>query len=110
MNKFFHLDLNFENLKEYLMQMRHTMHNQSEHIRALEKEIFRRTTDVVMGKSLERISLGVSKKLGERPHAFKLDDPSFLQDESLDQEGKILKKGVEQVVEKMEILSKHCIN
>ena len=77
-DKFFHLDLNFDNLKDYLMQMRHTLHNQSEHIRALEREIYRRTTDVVMGKSLERISLGVSKKLGERPHAFKLDDPSFL--------------------------------
>ena len=63
-----------------------------------------------MGKSLERISLGISKKLGERPHAFKLDDPTFLQEDTLDAEGMILKDGVEKLVEKMEILSKHCIN
>ena len=104
------LDLNFDSLKDYLMGLREQIHEQGSMINILESEILRRTTEVVVGKSLERISMSVSRKLGERPHAFKLDDPSFLNEENISEESKVLKTGVEKMVEKMEIMSKQLLN
>ena len=92
------------------MQLKKMIADQGRHITLLEASISKCPTNVTMGKSLERISLGIPKELGKRPHAFKLDDPTFLIEETLDEEGKILKGGVEQVIEKMEIVSKHCLN
>ena len=108
--QFFQLDLNFESLKDYLMSLRKLIQFQSGQINKLDADIQTRSTQVVMGKSLERIAMGVSRKLGDRPHAFKLDDPTFLVEETLDDNGRALKTGVEKVVEKMEIISKQIIN
>jgi len=37
----------------------------------------------------------VPKALGERPHAFKLDDPGFFEEEFDTEDGPLLKGGVE---------------
>ena len=58
-----------------------------------------------MGKYLSRISQAVPKTLGERPHAFKLNDPGFFDEEFDTEDGHLLKEGVEKVIEKLEILS-----
>ena len=92
------------------MSLRKLIQFQSGQINKLDADIQTRSTQVVMGKSLERIAMGVSRKLGDRPHAFKLDDPTFLVEETLDDNGRALKTGVEKVVEKMEIISKQIIN
>ncbi len=52
-----------------------------------------------------RIAQAVPKTLGERPHAFKLNDPGFFEEDFETEDGPLLKEGVEQVIEKMEILS-----
>ena len=58
-----------------------------------------------MGRYLERISAAVPKALGTRPHAFKLNDPGFFEEDFETEDGPILKAGVEKVIEKLEILS-----
>ena len=58
-----------------------------------------------MGKYLSRISQAVPKTLGERPHAFKLNDPGFFDEEFDTEDGHLLKIGVERVIEKMEIMA-----
>ena len=54
---------------------------------------------------LKRIAACIPKSLGERPHAFKLNDPGFFHEEFETEHGPLLKEGVEKVIEKMEILS-----
>ena len=58
-----------------------------------------------MGMYLNRISQAVPKSLGERPHAFKLNDPGFFDEDFDTEDGPLLKEGVERVIEKMEIIS-----
>lgn len=58
-----------------------------------------------MGKYLERVAQAVPKNLGEKPHAFKLDDPGFFDENFETEHGQVLKNGVEKLVEKIEILS-----
>ena len=54
---------------------------------------------------LKRIAASVPKTLGERPHAFKLNDPGFFDEEFDTEHGHLLKEGVEKVIEKLEILA-----
>ena len=54
---------------------------------------------------LKRIAAAVPKTLGTRPHAFKLNDPGFFDEEFDTEDGHLLKEGVEKVIEKIEILS-----
>lgn len=64
-----------------------------------------RASEKLVGKYLERIAFAIPKTLGERPHAFKLDDPAFFDEEFETEYGHLLKEGVEKVIEKMEIMS-----
>ena len=75
----------------------------------LDEEVNKRATELQVGKCLERISYGVSKKLGERPHSFQLNEPGFMDKDFKSEDAKVLKSGVEQLVEKLEIVSKVCL-
>ena len=54
---------------------------------------------------LSRIAVAIPHSLGERPHAFKLNDPGFFDEEFDTADGHVLKEGVEKVIEKLEIMS-----
>ena len=94
---------------------------QEDKISNLDIEVRLRATEFQVGKCLERISQGVSKQLGEKPHKFSLNEPSMdqvLEDENANKNDKkeynsadarILKSGLEQLCDKMEILSKVCL-
>jgi len=71
----------------------------------LDKRVNLRATEKVMGTYMERISFAVPQALGQRPHAFKLDNPAFFESEFETEHGHLLKAGVEKVIEKLEILS-----
>ena len=64
-----------------------------------------RATEKGIGQYLERISQAIPSTLGKRPHAFKLDDPAFFEQEFDTEHGGILKGGVEKMIEKLEIIS-----
>ena len=75
------------------------------HIIKLEKELTRRATEKVLGMYLSRIALAIPQTLGERPHAFKLDDPGFFHEDFETEDGPVLKEGGEKVIEKLEIMA-----
>ena len=59
----------------------------------------------MIGAYLGRIAYAIPKSLGERPHAFKLNDPGFFDEDFDTEDGHLLKEGVEKVIEKMEIMA-----
>ena len=63
-----------------------------------------------MGVYLDRISQGVSKDVGEEKHIFKLNDEGFMKLTFQTPDGEKLKSGVEKLIGKMEIISRHAIN
>lgn len=101
----FQVDVNLDNLKEHLAQLRSHLGRQDEQLANLEKQVNLRATEKIMGTYLTRIAKCIPKSLGERPHAFKLNDPGFFHEEFDTEDGHLLKEGVERVIEKLEILS-----
>ena len=71
----------------------------------LDKQVGKRATEKGLGMYLGRIALCIPEALGERPHAFKLNDPGFLDEEFDTEDGPKLKEGVEKLIERLEILS-----
>lgn len=61
------------------------------HIRELELAISKRASEKVMGMYLGRIAVAIPHTLGERPHAFKLNDPGFFEEEFDTADGHVLK-------------------
>ena len=47
-----------------------------------------------MGVAFERMSISVSRELGERPAKYQLDDPNFLADEQGTTDAKFFKTSV----------------
>ena len=104
--KLFQVNVNLDNLKDVLEGMASQIEINTAALSDVNDEVKLRATELTMGKYLERISQAVHKDVGERPHVFKLDEPSFLQNEFQTPHGVNLKNGVEKVIEKMEIISK----
>ena len=78
-------------------------------IAGVDRGMRQRATEKAMGMYLERMSHAIPKTLGSRPHAFKLDDPSFFEQEFDTEYGQLLKSGVEKMIEKLEIMSSVCM-
>ena len=104
-NALFHVDVNIDNLKDHLGNMNNYIAGQEAYIRNLEVEVKKRASEKGLGMYLERISVAIPQTLGERPHAFKLNDPGFFEEEFDTEDGHLLKQGVEKVIEKLEIMS-----
>ena len=96
--KLFTYNLNLDNLKEYLDEMRVQIEAHEEQLDAHEAEIGRRTTEKAITKYLERIAMGVHKDCGERPHTFKLDEPGFLDSDFGGEDGLAMKSSVELMI------------
>ena len=117
----FNVDINLDNLKTVLDHIKNLISAQEDKIQKIDTEVRLRATEFQVGKCLERISQGVSKQLGEKPHKFSLNEPSL--EKVLDgdaanngddrefksADARILRSGVEQLCEKMEIISKVCL-
>ena len=81
------------------------LRSQEATIKDLDRRLNLRATEKGIGQYLERISQAIPSTLGKRPHAFKLDDPAFFEQEFDTEHGGILKGGVEKMIEKLEIIS-----
>ena len=104
-NALFSLDVNIDNLKDHLGNLKNYIQGQESFIKQLEIEVRKRATEKSLGMYLERISVAIPQTMGERPHAFKLNDPGFFDEEFDTEHGHLLKMGVEKIIEKLEILS-----
>ena len=68
-----------------------------------------RTTDRLLGKYFTMVTRCFPKSLGERPHAFKLNDSSFFDEKFDTKDGQDLKLSVERLIEKMEIVASNTL-
>lgn len=105
----FSVDVNLENLQMHLDQIRILLKSYDHRISGVDRGMKQRATEKAMGMYLERMSHAIPKTLGSRPHAFKLDDPSFFEQEFDTEHGQLLKSGVEKMIEKLEIMSSVCM-
>lgn len=58
-----------------------------------------------LGTFLDKVSLGVSKDVGEKTHRYKLDDAAFLEGDGQCAEAKAVKSSIEGFFEKLDIVS-----
>jgi hypothetical protein len=63
-----------------------------------------------LGKYLERVANGVHNDVGEPKHAFKLNEPGFFEGNFKTPDAEKLKQGVEKLIGKMEIISRHAVS
>lgn len=101
----FSVDVNLDNLQSHLALIKNVLRSQDNTLIQLDRRINQRATEKAIGQYLERISQAVPTSLGKRPHAFKLDDPAFFEQEYDTEHGHVLKSGVEKLIEKLEIMS-----
>jgi len=90
-NALFSVDVNIDNLKFHLADLRSTLSAQEAYIRNIEQQVNKRATEKVVGMYMNRIAQAVPKAIGERPHAFKLNDPGFFEEDFDTEDGHLLK-------------------
>lgn len=78
-------------------------------IQGLNREVSLRAGEASMGSCLERLAASISNEVGEPKHQFKLNDEGFMQEEFKTPDGAKLKAGVEQLIGKLEILSRSAV-
>lgn len=60
---------------------------------------------------MQKVSEGLYKECGERPHSFRLDNESnFLQDNFQTEDSTLLKRQAEKLMEKMEVIGLNILN
>ena len=60
---------------------------------------------------MQKVSEGLYKECGERPHSFRLDNESnFLQDNVQPEDSTLLKRQAEKLMEKMEVIGLNILN
>lgn len=74
-------------------------------IHNVKNEVALKAGESNLGRYLERIASGVHKDVGNPEHIFKLNEPGFLESNFKTPDGDKLKKGVEKVIAKMEVIS-----
>ena len=68
-----------------------------------------KTTDRALSLHLERVCGAVPKEVGEKSSKFRLNDANFLKDECENEDQLQLKRAVNQLVEKLDIISNAII-
>jgi hypothetical protein len=77
----------------------------------MQGEMKRKANEKTLGHYLQKISEGLYKECGERPHAIRLDNESnFLQENFQTEESTQLKRQAEKMMEKMEVIGLNILN
>lgn len=103
------LQLKFENLEDILERFQNQIINHGSAISELQSNSLTKTSQRQLGQYFERISMGVHKEVGEKSHKYKLDDPSFINEETLSPDGQALKHSVEGFIDKLDVISQAII-
>lgn len=77
----------------------------------MQQDLKRKAYEKTLGHYFLKISEGLHKECGERPHAFRLDnEPNYLQENFQTDDSTLLKRQAEKMLEKMEIIGLNIIN
>jgi hypothetical protein len=79
-------------------------------LHALTQEVALKAYEHSLGKYLERVANGVHNDIGDPKHVFKLNEPGFFESNFKTPDGEKLKLGVEKLIGKMEIISRHALS
>lgn len=88
--------------------MQKAVNQHAEIINGIQKDVKYRTTESCLTDYFERIAGGLSKKWGDRPQTLKLDDSTNNHYQSED--SPYLKRSVDKLMGKMEVISSHLLN
>jgi len=67
-------DLNLDFLKQYLEEIHNAVNDHANSISVMQKEMKFKANERTVGAYFKKISEGLHKECGERPHAFKIED------------------------------------
>jgi hypothetical protein len=103
------IDLNLDTLKGYLEEIHIAVNDHAETIKSMQSDLKHKAYEKTLGFYLLKISDSLQKECGERPHAFRLDDSNFLEQNYLTEDSMVLKKHAEKMIEKFEIIGLNII-
>lgn len=104
------IDLNLDILKTYLEEIQIAVNDHAHTISGMQTDLKHKAYERTMSFYLQKISDSLQRECGERPHAFRLEDSSFLQENYLTEDSLQLKKNAEKMIEKFEIIGLNLIN
>lgn len=102
------LDLRFDLLRVFLEHIQKIVNQHDELLNSMQGDIKRRATENSLTEYFDRISEGLHKDWGERPHSLKLNDEAnqFYQCD----DSPHLRRSVDKLTGKLEIISVHLLN
>lgn len=75
------VDLNLDSLKGFLEEIQEVINEHARTLAGMQNEILKKANEKTVGHYFQKISEGLYKECGERPHSFRLDNESnFLQE------------------------------
>lgn len=107
-NQMLKLHLGFDNLADILERFQNQLIQNGSDVRDLQAALLGKVGQRQLSTFLERISLGVSKEVGEKQHRYKLDEQAFLEGDN-NPEARIPKQAVEGFFDKLDIISQAII-
>ena len=93
--KMLKLNFNLDTLHDSLAKINDAILVHGGLINDIQSTLKLKASDRAIGVAFERMSISVSRELGERPAKFQLDDPNFLADEQGTPDAKFLKVSVD---------------
>lgn len=102
------LDLRFDLLRVFLEHMQKAVNQHAEIINNIQKDVKYRATEICLSDYFSRIASGLHKDWGERPHSLRLTEEGNKHYQNEDSPA--LKKAVDKLMGKMEVISTHLIN
>lgn len=103
--KMLKLHFNLDTLQDTLSKINDAILNHGGLISDIQSDLRLKTADKNLGAVFERMAISVHKELGERSIKYKLDDTTFLAEETGSSESLFLKQAVDQFVDKLDIVS-----
>jgi hypothetical protein len=77
----------------------------------IQSDLLKKANEKTVGHYFLKISEGLYKECGERPHSFRLDNENnFLSEHFQTEDSTLLKRQAEKMVEKIEVIGMNIIN
>ncbi len=85
--------MNLDSLKNFLEDIQEAINDHAKSIQLMQQDLKRKAYEKTLGHYFLKISEGLHKECGERPHAFRLDnEPNYLQENFQTDDSTLLKR------------------
>lgn len=106
------LDLNLDSLRSFLEELQETITDHATSIKTLKADVLKKANEKTVGFYLAKVSEGLFKECGEKPHSIRIDNETsnFLQENFQTDDSTLLKRQAEKMLDKIEIIGQNIIN